>query len=189
LRDFHLEQALPSRTTQSSESALVPSQGTPYPLDTFLSYTCLFNHHRAFTTAISLAQEPKSFLQAMQDSKWCDAMCAEVDALKSTQTWTLTPFPLGKKPIGCKWVYKIKYYLDGSMERYKAHLVAKGYNQQAGLDYTETFAPVTKMVTVCSLLTLAAFCGWHLHQLDINIAFLHGDLDEVVFMHLPLGFG
>jgi hypothetical protein len=159
LCDFHLAQALPFRTTQSSESALVHSSGTPYPLDAFLSYKCLSNHHRAFTTAISFAQEPKYFLQAMQHSNWRDAMCAEVDALESTQTWTLTPLPSSKKPIGCKWVYKIKYHPDGSVERYKARLVAKGYNQQAGLDYTETFAPVAKMVTVRSFLALSASCG------------------------------
>jgi hypothetical protein len=188
VRDFLLAQALPSCTTQSSESALVRSLGTPYSLDAFLSYKCLSNHHRAFTTAISFAQEPKSFLQAMQHSKWRDAMRAKVDALESTQTWTLTPLPPRKKPIGCKWVYKIKYHLDGSVERYKARLVAMGYNQQAGLDYTETFAPVTKMVTVRSFLALATSSGRHLHQLDVNNAFLHGNLDEEVYMHLPPSF-
>jgi hypothetical protein len=115
-------------------------------------------------------------------------MRAKVDALESTQTWTLTPLPPRKKPIGCKWVYKIKYHLDGSVERYKARLVAMGYNQQAGLDYTETFAPVTKMVTVRSFLALTTSCGWHLHQLDVNNAFLRGNLDEEVYMHLPPSF-
>lgn len=75
-------------------------------------------------------------------------MQAEIAALEANQTWTLTPLPLGKKSIGCKWVYKIKYKPDSSVERYKARLVAKGYNQTEGLDYRETFAPVAKLVTM-----------------------------------------
>lgn len=98
------------RSTQSYELALVCSSGTPYSLATFFSYACLFNHHCVFTTIISFAQEPKSFLQAMQGPKWRDAMRAEVNALQSTHTWTLTPFPPEKKSIECKWVYKIKYH-------------------------------------------------------------------------------
>ncbi len=65
----------------------------------------------------------------------------------------------------------------------------KGYNQQTGLDYTETFGHVAKMVTICSFIALLASCGWHMHQLDVNNAFLHGDLDKEVYMHLPPGFG
>jgi hypothetical protein len=133
--------------------------------------------------------EPKSFLQAMKQPKWRNAMRAKIDALKANYTWTLTAFPPNKKPIGCKWVYKIKYNPDGSVERYKARLVAKGYNQQESLDYTETFAPVAKLVTVRVLFALAATHNWHLHQLDVNNAFLHGDLDEDVYMHLPPSFG
>lgn len=107
LQDFHLGCGLPSRSTQSSDSAL-----------------------------------------AIQDPKWKNAMQAEIAALEANQTWTLTPLPLGKKSIGCKWVYKIKYKPDSSVERYKARLVAKGYNQTEGLDYRETFAPVAKLVTM-----------------------------------------
>ena len=116
-------------------------------------------------------------------------MNKEIEALQANNTWSLVPLPLHKKPIGCKWVYKIKHNPDGTVERYKARLVAKGYSQVEGVDYRETFAPVAKLTTVRVLLGLASIQGWHLHQLDVNNAFLNGDLFEDVYMHLPPGFG
>ncbi|WVZ14153.1 hypothetical protein V8G54_011719 [Vigna mungo] len=112
-------------------------------------------------------------------------MGQEIAALENTKTWVLTALPYGKQPIGCKWVYKIKMHADGSIERYKARLIAKGYTQQQGLDYFETFSPVVKLTTVRLVLALAASKHWYLHQLDVNNAFLHGDLDEEVYMLLP----
>ena len=115
-------------------------------------------------------------------------MDAEIAALEANNTWTITPLPHDKHPVGCKWVYRIKYKADGAIERYKARLVAKGFTQNEGLDYLEIFSPVAKMVSVKCVLAVAAVKGWFLSQLDVNNAFLHGDLHEEVYMSLPPGF-
>ena len=112
----------------------------------------------------------------------------ELDAMENNHTWTIEPLPNGKQPIGCRWIYKVKYNPDGTVSRYKARLVAQGFTQQAGIDYLETFSPVAKLTTVRVLLSIAAAKNWHLMQLDINNAFLNGDLFEEVFMQLPLGY-
>ena len=115
-------------------------------------------------------------------------MNMEMEALEKNKTWELVKLPEGKKPVGCKWVYTVKYKADGSIERYKARLVAKGYTQTYGIDYLETFAPVAKMNTVRLLLSLAANYGWDLQQFDVKNAFLHGELDEEIYMEVPPGF-
>ena len=139
-------------------------------------------------TVGSSPQEPQSFSQAVQDPLWRAAMDKEIQALENNHTWDVTNLPPGKLPIGCKWVYKVKFNPDGSVERYKARLVAKGYTQRKGLDFLETFSLVAKSVSVRVLIALAVAKSWPLHQLDINNAFLHGDLDEEVYMTLPPGF-
>lgn len=129
--------------------------------------------------------EPKSFKEASQSDKWIKAMNAEIEALEANHTWILTDLPPNKSAIGCKWVYKVKHKADGSVERYKARLVAKEYTQIEGQDYLDTFSPMAKITTVRLLLALAVVNNWHLKQLDLNNAFLYGDLNEEVYMTLP----
>lgn len=96
--------------------------------------------------------------------------------------------PKGKRPIGSKWVYKLKVNADGTVKRFKASVVAKGYNQLKEIDYNENFSPVAKIVTVRMFFFVAAVKGWPLHQVDINNAFLHSFLEEKIYMTPPEGY-
>ncbi|XP_075670230.1 uncharacterized protein LOC142640000 [Castanea sativa] len=163
--------------------------GAPYDLAQCLTYSHLEPCYHSYLLAVSSSpKEPISFSQAVQDPLWRAAMDKEIQALEQNHTWDVTTLPPGKSLIGCKWVYRVKLNPDGSVERFKARLVAKGYTQREGLDFLETFSPVAKIVSVRVLLALAAARQWPLHQLDIDNAFLHGDLDEEVYMTLPPGF-
>ena len=114
-------------------------------------------------------------------------MNKELLALQQNNTWDFTDLPPGKKAIGSKWVFKTKFNKDGSLERLKARLVIQGNHQKYGIDYLETFSPVVKMTTIRTVIALAAARKWPIYQLDINNAFLHGDLHEEVYMHMPEG--
>ncbi|XP_024031818.1 uncharacterized protein LOC112094618 [Morus notabilis] len=105
---------------------------------------------------------PNSVQEALTDPRWKAAMNEEMASLQKNQTWELVDRPTGKKPIGCRWIFTMKYKVDGMIKRFKARLVTKKYAQTYGIDYTETFAPVAKINTVWVLLSLAANFDWPL---------------------------
>ncbi|WVZ55593.1 hypothetical protein U9M48_006233 [Paspalum notatum var. saurae] len=157
-------------------------------ISNYVSYESLSPAYRAFVASLQSVSIPRDWKEAKQDPKWKEAMLEELAALEKNKTWDLVPFPVGKKVVNCKWVYTIKQNPNGKIERYKARLVAKGYSQTYGIDYDETFAPVAKMSTVRTLISCVANFSWPLYQLDVKNAFLHGDLQEKVYMEIPPGF-
>jgi hypothetical protein len=126
--------------------------------------------------------EPTCFEQAIGNPKWDDAMDEEMVMLDTNATWEFVALPKDKKVIGCKWVYKVKHNVDGFVSKYKARLVAKGYAQTYGIDYEETYSLVAKMIIVKKIIVMVATKGWSLHQMDVKSVFLHGDLQEEVYM-------
>ncbi|KAK2361432.1 putative mitochondrial protein [Trifolium repens] len=171
----------------SSSTTDHSSSGTPYPISSYHSLAHLSDSYSVYTMSLTQHTEPNTYAEACKSDNWVQAMNSELDALAKTGTWKIVDLPPHVKPIGSKWVYKIKHKADGSIERYKARLVAKGYNQVEGLDFFDTFSPVAKLTTVRLLLAVAAIRGWHIHQLDVNNAFLHGKLQEDVYMTIPDG--
>jgi hypothetical protein len=119
---------------------------------------------------------------------WKEAIRSEMDSIVSNETWEVVERPYGCKPIGSKWVFKKKLGPDGTIERYKARLVIKGYSQKEGEDFFDTYSPVARLTTIRVLLSLAASHGLIVHQMDVKTAFLNGELDEEIYMEQPAGF-
>ncbi|UYV79712.1 hypothetical protein LAZ67_18000381 [Cordylochernes scorpioides] len=139
----------------------------------------------------ALADEPSSYVDAMASSdseRWKLAMDEEIDALNKNKTWTLERLADGHKPIGCKWVYKIKTESDGTIQRFKARLVANGYSQIKNVDYFDTFSPVVRYDSLRILLSHAASERMFLKQFDVKTAFLNGELEELVYLEQPEGY-
>jgi len=126
-----------------------------YPMKKYMTYENISSSHLCYLCKIDSVTEPKTYEEAMRDNQWIKAMRVEMEALENNQTWEIIPLPRGNKPIGCKWVFRIKYRSNGDIDKFKARLVAKGYNQREGVDYHETFSPVIKMITVRLILKIA----------------------------------
>ncbi|CAL9012449.1 unnamed protein product [Prunus brigantina] len=150
-----------------------------------------FSDYQCYYSSIpSLPDEtkPATYKLASQSPVWIKAMQEELDALHMQGTWILVPKPCYKNVVGSKWVYRIKRNSDGTVSRHKARLVAQGFSQEPGLVFSETFSPVVRHTTVRLILSIAAMNKWSLRQLDVKNSFLHGDLEEEVFMRQPPGF-
>ena len=135
--------------------------------------------------------DPTSFEEAMRSahsSEWLKAMEEEMRSMSNNQVWDLEEIPKGAKTVGCKWVYKTKRDSRGNVERHKARLVAKGFTQREGIDYNETYSPVSCKDSFRIIMALVAHFDLELHQMDVKTAFLNGDLEENVYMTQPKGF-
>nr|AAT44242.1 putative ubiquitin carrier protein [Oryza sativa Japonica Group] len=134
---------------------------------------------------------PKSISEAYTSPDadyWKEAVRSEMDSIIANGTWEVTERPYGCKPVGCKWVFKKKLKPDGTIEKYKARLIAKGYTQKEGEDFFDTYSPVARLTTIRVLLSLAASHGLLVHQMDVKTSFLNGELDEEIYMDQPDGF-
>ena len=161
---------------------------THHPIENFVSYNALSQPYRAFLSNLSNVNLPKSFEEAMKISDWREVVFEEMKALKKNGTWEICSLPKLLVHVGCKWVFTVKHKSNGTVERFKAQLVAKRYTQTYGIDYLEIFVPMTKMNNVRILLPLATRNDWSLHQMDVKNAFLNGELNEEVYMQLSPGF-
>ncbi|XP_072074043.1 uncharacterized protein [Arachis hypogaea] len=168
-------------------SSTTPPTSSRYPLSHVLSYHGLSENKRKFSIALITNTDPKTYEEAVMYPCWQEAIKSKLAALDENRTWSLTTLPAGKLAIGCKCVFKTKLKVDGSVERCKARLVAKGFTQIPGQDYSDTFSPIVKMNTLRILLAVTAAKDWFIHQLDVNTSFLHGDLEEKVYMKPPPG--
>jgi transposase InsO family protein len=141
--------------------------------------------------ASASVSEPRTFRQAMSSpdsDKWSEAATLEYNTLVENGTWEIVELPAGKQAIGSRWVWKVKHNSDGTIERYKARVVAKGYLQCPGFDYTDVFAPTYRPAALRLVLALAALKDLELRSVDISSAFTYGDLDEEIYMEQPEGF-
>lgn len=141
---------------------------------------------------IAETQEPISFEQAMKTEdaqKWRQAMKEELEALAKNHVWDLVDASNGQAVIDNRWTFKLKRNVNGEIVRYKARLVARGFSQREGIDYTETFSPVVKFDSIRAMLAIAASEKLPLQQFDVKTAFLYGEIEENIFMRQPHGFG
>jgi hypothetical protein len=132
--------------------------------------------------------EPSCHGEASGEQVWQDVMTEEYQSILKNDVCDVVPRPEGKSVLTSKWIYKIKHAADGSIEKYEARFVAKGFSQVEVVDYDETFAPVARYTSIRSIIALVASMGWKLHQMDVKTTFLNGEIEEEVYIKKPEGF-
>ena len=140
---------------------------------------------------VNQVTEPQTLSAALNSdyrTQWKHAADAEYNSLMENETWDLVELPPNRQAVGCKWVFKVKHTSDGRVERFKGRLVAKGYSQKYGVDYEETFSPVVRFSSIRALLAVAVEKKMHIHQMDVETAFLNGRLEEEIYMEQPEGY-
>ncbi|PHT29747.1 hypothetical protein CQW23_30665 [Capsicum baccatum] len=137
-----------------------------------------------------LENEPQIFKEAMSSSDssfWKKAVNNEIDSILSNHTWELVDLPPRNKPLGSKWIFKRKMKMDGTIDKYKARLVVKGFKQKEGLDYFDIYSPVIRITSIRRLIALAGVYGLEIHQIDVKTTFLNGELEEEIYIEQPEG--
>jgi hypothetical protein len=131
---------------------------------------------------------PSSFQEAVQDPTWLDAMVEEYDSIVKNSAWEIVPRLVDKSVVGSRWIYKVKQAADGSVEKYKARFVARGFSQIKGMNYDETFAPIARYSSIRYIFAISAQMGWRIHQMDVKTMFLNGIIEEEVYIKHLEGF-
>jgi len=130
-----------------------------------------------------IENEPLTYQQAMSSPDapyWKEAVNSEIESILQNHTWELVDLPKGSKPLGYKWIFKKKLKVDGSIDKYKARLVIKGFRQKQDLDYFDTYSPVTRITSIRMLIAIASILNLEIHQMDVKTAFLNGELEEEI---------
>ncbi|GJR71830.1 retrotransposon-related protein [Tanacetum coccineum] len=135
--------------------------------------------------------EPTSYREVVTSSegpRWKKSIKSEIDYILQNQTWERVDLPPGCKPIDYKWIFKKKMKVDGTVDKYKTRLVIKGFREQEGLDYIDTYNLVTRITSIRMILVIAALRNLEVYQMDVKLAFLNEDLEEEIYMNQPEGF-
>ena len=138
-----------------------------------------------------MEDDPKTYDEAMNSidaSFWREVVSSEMDSVWNNKTWYLTDLPHGRKTIGCKWIFRKKLRIYGTIEKFKVRLVAKGFKQKEGVDFFDTYSPITRITTIRMLIALASIFKLELHQMDVKTTFLNSELNEEIYMDLLEGF-